>query len=722
MTKKMLIDANQPEETRMAIVEGEKLLEYESEVLNLKPIKGNIYLAKIIRVEPSLQAAFVDYGGQRHGFLAYNEIHPDYFKIPTSDKEKLLAAENEMTSNYNLEEESIVVEEESELKNKKTKIKNSSNKDKKSFLEKILNFFNYSPIDDEEIISKNEFYKKKKNKKQSQNKIRNFSIHRRYSIQEVIKRNQVILIQIVKEERGNKGAAVTTRLSLAGKYCVLMPNTNKGGGVSRKITDLKLRKNLKNILSSLDIKNGIGVIIRTAGQLMNKAQINRDYKALLKLWNDITSKTIKSTAPSLIHEEGNLLKRSIRDYFSNDISEVIVNNKDVFKNAKEVMKAFMPSHIKQIKMQDKSENSLFGINKIEKQVNEIFKPVVYLRSGGYLVINQTEALVAIDVNSGKYTKQRNIEDTALKTNLEAAEEIPFQLRLRDLAGLIVVDFIDMLERSNNFKVERKIKESVKNDRARVQYGRISNFGLLEISRQRLKQVINTTTSHKCHHCNGTGRINSIEFTAMQILRVCEESLINTTFKSLTILVNNEVANFINNKRIKFLNEIIKKTRRKIYIKEYEDFSPSESAIFNKQEIIYENCDDEQKLASAASHLEFISQKFTKNKTRSYGLEKLDEKKENAKMQNEKSSKNLKNIKNKKSYEKKQNEDTKTSEVSETNVSSLKQKRTSFRAKAEDFTKVNKKKIRVKKLKDVSKSNVKNEALLNTEKREGWWNQ
>ncbi len=718
MIKKMLIDATQPEETRMAIVGGEKLLEYESEVLNLKPIKGNIYLAKIIRVEPSLQAAFVDYGGQRHGFLAYNEIHPDYFKIPTSDKEKLLEAENDITSNYNVEENNTSVEDKTE--NKRTKIKNSSHNNKKSFLDKILNFFNYKPIEDNEIISKDDFYKKREHNKQ--NKHKNIPIHRKYSIQEVIKRNQVILVQIVKEERGNKGAAVTTRLSLAGKYCVLMPNTNKGGGISRKITDLKLRKNLKSILNSLEIKKGIGVIIRTAGQTMKNVQINRDYKALLDLWNDITSKTIKSTAPCLIHEEGNLLKRSIRDYFSNDISEVIVNNKDVFKKAKEIMKFFMPSHIKQIKMQDKSENSLFGINKIEKQVNEIYKPIVYLRSGGYLVINQTEALVAIDVNSGKYTKQRNIEDTALKTNLEAAEEIPFQLRLRDLAGLIVVDFIDMLERSNNFKVEKKIRESIKNDRARVQYGRISNFGLLEISRQRLKQVFSTTTSHKCNHCNGTGRTNSIEFTAMQILRVCEESLINTTFKNLTILVNADVANFINEQKINFLNEIIKKTKRNIYIKQFSEFSISESAIFNKQEIIYENCDDELKLANAVTHLDSKNNNISKIDNNSDSFEKKHKK--NIIKSNK--IKPLKSIKNNNLSKKSNIEESsilESSETTENSASDLKQKRTSFRVKAENFTKTSEKKnSKVKKLKKMSKSKVKDEALINSVKREGWWSQ
>ena len=342
----MLIDASQNDETRMAIVNDGKLIEYESEFLKLKPTKGNIYLAKIIRVEPSLQAAFVDYGAQRHGFLAYNEIHPDYFKIPTADKEKILAEESAVNSKYSTEETDIEEENFNADKNQ-DKLVDIGELGKKSFLDKIIGFFNYKPSDDEELFKKEEF-KKRKFQKNRNNKVHPLSIHKRYSIQEVIKRNQVILIQVVKEERGNKGAAVTTRLSLAGRYCVLMPNTNKGGGISRKIYDISLRKRLKAILTGLNIKQGMGVIIRTAGQDVKKTDISRDYKALLKLWNQITATTIKSTAPKLIHEEGNLLKRSIRDYFDSNISEVIINNKESHKEAKEIMKFFMPNFLKHV--------------------------------------------------------------------------------------------------------------------------------------------------------------------------------------------------------------------------------------------------------------------------------------------------------------------------------------------------------------------------------------
>ena len=701
MVKKMLIDSSQPDETRMAIIKDEKLLEYESEVKKLKPIKGNIYLAKIIRVEPSLQAAFVDYGASRHGFLAYNEIHPDYFKIPTSDREKILAKEREISENYSsideAENDFLDQNSDDQIGIEKSKL-NEFNK--KGFFSKFFDFFNFKPIKEDEVLRKEYFIKNEKKQRKYKNNSNSF--HRKYSIQEVIKRNQVILIQVVKEERGNKGAAITTRLSLAGKYCVLMPNTNKGGGVSRKIVDINLRKNLKEILSSLEIKNGVGVIIRTAGQNINKTNISRDYKALLKLWSQITNKTIKSTAPCLIHEEGDLLKRSIRDYFSSDIDEVIINNEDTFNKSKDVMKFFMPSHVKLLKLNKVIEGSLFGKFKIEKQINEMYKPIVYLKSGGYLVINQTEALVAIDVNSGKYTKQRNIEDTALKTNLEAAEEIPFQLRLRDLAGLIVIDFIDMLERSNNFKVERKVKESIKSDRARIQFGRISNFGLMEVSRQRLKQVINTATTHKCDICSGTGRKNSIDFTAMQILRVCEETLMNTSFKNLTILVNHEVARFMKEHKKKFFNSIIKKSKRKIYVKEFLQFSISDSAICSNNEIIYDNCDDEFKLNEALKFLDVL--KITRSEN------------------SNKSEKNREIIENeaKEIVTKKINEEKK--EISEKSI----KKSVSFRAKAEDFNKSLKKEKSIDKLKKrgtkLVAANKNKKQLAETDKKHGWWNQ
>ena len=386
------------------------------------------------------------------------------------------------------------------------------------------------------ILQKLEKNRRFKNKEKPKHVI----FHRKYSIQEVIKSNQVILIQVVKEERGNKGAAVTTRLSLAGKYCVLMPNTNKGGGISRKIMDIKLRKKLKDIVDNLNIKSGMGVIIRTAGQVMGLKEIKRDYSSLIKLWNEITSKTIKSNAPCLIHEEDNIIKRSLRDYFDASFDEIIINDKETLKKSKEFVKQFMPSSMKSLKLY-KDKNPLFVTHQIESKIMDINNPVVNLKSGGYLVINQTEALVAIDINSGRYTKQRNIEDTAFKTNLEAAEEITKQLRIRDLAGLIVIDFIDMLERNHNLKVERRLKEHIKYDRARVQVGRISNFGLMEISRQRLKVTTDTMMSSTCKFCNGYGSIISQDFLVEQLLKVCNEYLYYKKINELYLILNKNVA-------------------------------------------------------------------------------------------------------------------------------------------------------------------------------------
>ena len=722
MVKKMLIDASQPEETRMAIIHDKKLVEYESEVIKSKPIKGNIYLAKIIRVEPSLQAAFVDYGPERHGFLAYNEIHPDYFKIPTADKEKILAEENQNSSAYTIDENEENDEDFNENDTNNSELSDSEDNlitNKRSFLDKVFDFFNYTPIEDDSVIKK-ENYKKLKPRRPRNQKNKPPSIHKKYSIQEVIKRNQVILIQAVREERGNKGAAVTTRLSLAGRYCVLMPNTNKGGGISRKIFDVSLRKRLKETLSSLSIKSGMGVIIRTAGQNMKKADISRDYKALLKLWRQITSKTIKSTAPCLIHEEGNLLKRSIRDYFSSDLNKIIINNKKAFKTAKDIMKFFVPSFTKFISLEDDNAKSpLFSSEKIETQINQMHKPVVKLKSGGYLVINQTEALVAIDINSGKYTKQRNIEDTALKTNLEAAEEIAIQIRLRDLAGLIVIDFIDMLEKSNNFKVERRMKESIKNDRAKIQCGRISNFGLMELSRQRLKQLINSATSHKCSTCNGTGLVTSVDFTAMQTLRVCEEIVINQKYKSLIILVNKTVSDIIQGEKKIHFATLKKRSGIDIQIKDFYDFSISDSMIFHEEEIIYRNCDNDLKVTNA---LNFIENKENVNKRNTNSkVKKNSEKSISSKLSNKKNSEEI--FPNSK-------------KASEPKTKQVKKLRSSFRAKAINFNKNElEKNEKVEKLVRVEKKDIKNkkstkkivennksQEIPNDSKREGWWSQ
>ena len=681
MKKKMIIDTTNSNETRMAVVQNDLLVEYESENSKIKPTRGNIYLAKIIRVEPSLQAAFVDYGSNRHGFLAYNEIHPDYFKIPTADKEKLLAEEENHRISHNNElfdDDDTKDGEEYFYENEK----------KSSFMEKVIDFFKFKPLDDRFIVRAD----KKIRPLNFKNKIKsnkNFSFHRKYSIQEVIKKNQVILIQVVKEERGNKGAAVTTRLSLAGKYCVLMPNTNKGGGISRKITDGSLRKNLRETLSYLDIKKGMGVIIRTAGQDMNKKIISRDYKALLKLWSQITTKTIKSNAPSLIHEEGNLIKRSVRDYFDNNYNEIFVNSKDTLKASRDIMKFFMPGFTKIIKLSHEKNGSLFTNNKIEHQILEMHKPIVNLKSGGYLVINQTEALVAIDVNSGKSTKQRNIEDTATKTNLEAAEEISRQLKLRDLAGLIVIDFIDMLERSNIFKVERKLRESVKLDRARVQCGRMSNFGLLEMTRQRLKQNISRNILVKCNHCNEI--ILSPNFLALQILRVCEEIVVTSKIKELFLFVSSLVANNIKNHRKDHLKKISKKAKLKIF--DTLDFSNIDCVISSKKEVIYNNCDNEDKLSGILFRLEGMND--TKNK-------------------------NDENINKKIDIENDTNIKSQVIDSSESKEFTKKKTRESFRAKAIDFSKKEKKEVFKNKTFEINE--IKGASSKEEAKRNGWWNQ
>ena len=583
MKKKMFIDSGQKDDIRIAITEGNNLVDYESEKIKNDRIKGNIFLAKIVRVEPSLQAAFVDYGGNKHGFLAYNEIHPDYFKIPTADKKKLLAQELEDSKNMVVENDDDDDDflDENDENNEEQNEKNTKLVEK-GFLTKVFDFFNYKPIDDYSTPR----VRRKKNFRNS-NKNRSIIYHRKYSIQEVIKSNQVILIQVVKEERGNKGAAVTTRLSLAGKYCVLMPNTNKGGGISRKIVDLKLRKKLKEVVSKLNIQKGMGVIVRTAGESMGVKEIKRDYNSLIKLWNEITTKTIKSNAPCLIHEEDNIIKRSLRDYFDNSFDEVLINDKKTFLKSKEIVKQFMPQSIKFLKNY-KEKNSLFMDYGIEKKIIDIYNPIVHLKSGGYLGINQTEALVAIDINSGRFTKQRNIEDTAFKTNLEAAEEISRQIIIRDLAGLIVIDFIDMLDRPHNIKVERRLKDLAKNDRARVQIGRISNFGLLELSRQRLKVSSDTTSAVKCKHCNGYGSILSESFLLDQLIRVCLEFKYEKSKENIFVLTSEKLHSLILDKtreKSKLYTGLLKN----INLARYPKLDDLEYLVCTKNEILMKNC-------------------------------------------------------------------------------------------------------------------------------------
>lgn len=500
MNKQMLIDASQPEETRVVVIKDSRIEDFDYDFEAKKQLKGNIYLAKVTRVEPSLQAAFVDYGGNRHGFLAFNEIHPDYYKIPVADREKLIAEETDNDEASDETEEGDSVE---------------------TF-----------GGDDLEDLEK-----------------RRRRLRRRYKIQEVIKRSQIILVQVVKEERGNKGAALTTYLSLPGRYCVLMPNTARGGGISRKITNQNDRKRLKKVLDDFGIPTGMTVIVRTAGSERTKAEIKRDYNYLIRLWNTIREQTLQSIAPTLIYEEANLVKRAIRDLYSKEIDEVFVDGNEAYRIAKDMMKTLMPSHAKKVQPYKNGGTPLFHKYQVEGQLNSINSPEVQLRSGGSVVLHQTEALVAIDVNSGRATRERHIEETALRTNLEAAEEIARQLRLRDLAGLIVIDFIDMDENRNNHAVERRLKDSIRADRARIQVGRISHFGLLEMSRQRLRPSLTEISSKLCTHCAGTGLLRSIEWSALYTLRSIEEEAIKSKPDRITVCVNPDCALYIlNHKR------------------------------------------------------------------------------------------------------------------------------------------------------------------------------
>ena len=453
MTKRMLIDATQTEEIRVVMTSGNRVEDFDFEVASRRPLKGNIYLAQVTRVEPSLQAAFVEYGGNRHGFLAFSEIHPDYYRIPMEDREALLAEQTE---------DSEFSEEDTETERND---RSNAELDSESTDSNIESEIDTDPLAEN---SKTE-------------EPRSVTKRRRYKIQEVIARRQIMLVQVVKEERGNKGAALTTFLSLAGRYCVLMPNTPRGGGVSRKIISALDRKRLKSVVEGLSVPHGMAVIVRTAGSQRTKTEIKRDYEYLIRLWDEIREATLVSTAPYLVHEEGNLIKRSIRDLYTRDIDEILVEGDNGYRLAKSFMKTLMPSHARRVQMFSSGGIPLFSRFQIENQLDSLYESTVQLKSGGYLVLNQTEALVAVDVNSGKSTRERNIEETALKTNLEAAEEVARQLRLRDLAGLVVIDFIDMYESRNQHAIERKMKDVIKSDRARIQLGRISQFGLMELS-------------------------------------------------------------------------------------------------------------------------------------------------------------------------------------------------------------------------------------------------
>ena len=495
MPNRMLIDANHDEETRVIVLNKEgKIQEFDIEAKDRNQIRGNIYLAKVTRVEPSLQAAFVEYGGNRHGFLAFNEIHPDYYQIPTSERKKLLDEETEFVTDTDSSED--IDEPESD--------------------------------EAEDVINHEESKRVSKQRK-------------RYKIQEVIKKRQIILVQVTKEERGNKGAALTSYISLAGRYCVLMPNTARGGGISRKISDIKTRNKIKASIDSLKIPDGMGVIIRTAGAQRTKTEIKRDFEYLTRLWQTIRDLTLNSSAPELIYEEGSLVKRSIRDLYNKDVEEIVISGENAFIEAKNFMKMLIPSHVKFIKKYLDTV-PLFIKYDAESELDNMFYENVRLPSGGYLVINQTEALVAIDVNSGRSTREHNIEDTALRTNLEASDEVARQLRLRDLAGLIVIDYIDMEERRNNRSVEKQLKDALRADRARIQVGHISQFGLMEMSRQRMRSSL-------------IERAGSISSQSVQIIRAIEQDLFKNGKNDIKLYTNNELSGYLLNTKRKNLYEI-----------------------------------------------------------------------------------------------------------------------------------------------------------------------
>lgn len=496
MADKMLIDASHKEETRVVVTRGNRIEEFDFESEHKKQLKGNIYLARVTRVEPSLQAAFVEYGGNRHGFLAFSEIHPDYYQIPVADRQALIEAEAQAVK---LEHEREAREDDQRQHASRRGKKASPQASDKSLVtsEDDADSLNAAEGDDEgggeeeeniEIVGAEDALEEVSHYAHS--------YRRDYKIQEVIKRRQILLVQVVKEERGNKGAALTTYLSLAGRYSVLMPNTARGGGISRKITNISDRKRLKEVVSDLEVPKGMGIILRTAGANRSKAEIRRDYEYLMRLWENVRNLTLTSIAPALVYEEGSLIKRSIRDLYNKDIGEVMVAGEEGYREAKDFMRMLMPSHAKVVQPY-RDAMPIFARNGIEAQLDRMLQPEVNLKSGGYLVINQTEALVAIDVNSGRSTKEHSVEDTALQTNLEAAEEIARQLRLRDLAGLVVIDFIDMEERRHIRSVEKKLKDCLKDDRARIQVGHISHFGLLEMSRQRLRASVLESTTQIC---------------------------------------------------------------------------------------------------------------------------------------------------------------------------------------------------------------------------------
>jgi len=539
MTMRMLIDARHREETRVAVVKGNRIEEFDFESAERKQLKGNIYLAKVTRVEPSLQAAFVDYGGNRHGFLAFSEIHPDYYQIPKEDREALLREEAEHAA----EEEALRAREDAEEDAAEARGdaerggEGDDEGDERPRAESVDG--NGNGHHDDAVESLRE---------------RRMRLRRRYKIQDVIRRRQVLLVQVVKEERGNKGAALTTYLSLAGRYCVLMPNTAQGGGISRKISNAADRKRLKSIMAELKLPKTMGCIVRTAGLSRTKTEIKRDFDYLARLWDEIRETTLNASAPALIYGDSDLIKRAIRDIYNRDIEEVIVEGEDGYRAAKSFMKLLMPSHARRVQPYA-DPVPLFQRFGVEDQLSQMYQPVVQLKSGGYLVINPTEALVSIDINSGRSTREHGIEQTAVATNLEAAHEIARQLRLRDMAGLVVIDFIDMENNSNVRKVEKAMKAALANDRARIQVGRISSFGLMEMSRQRLRTGVLEASTRPCPHCEGTGFVRTASSAGLSALRLLEDEAARGRGSQLLLRASQEAAFYVLNQKRAELAEI-----------------------------------------------------------------------------------------------------------------------------------------------------------------------
>ena len=545
MTTRMLIDARHREETRVAVVKGNRIEEFDFESAERKQVKGNIYLAKVTRVEPSLQAAFIDYGGNRHGFLAFGEIHPDYYQIPKEDRDALLREEAEhaaeeaaLRAERDADEDGFDEDGDVEVVERGEDEGTSSGEDP----------------DDEDLMDGDRPPGDSNDEKVEALRQRRLNLRRRYKIQDVIHRRQVLLVQVVKEERGNKGAALTTYLSLAGRYCVLMPNTSHGGGISRKISNAGDRKRLKTIMAEMQLPPSMGCIVRTAGLQRTRQEIKRDFDYLARLWDEIRENTLASAAPAMIYGDNDLIKRAIRDVYNKEIEEVVVEGEEGYRQAREFMKLLMPSHARRVKHYAEAV-PLFQRGNVEEQLAAMYNPVVQLKSGGYLVINPTEALVSIDINSGRSTREHNIEQTATATNLEAAAEIARQLRLRDMAGLVVIDFIDMDHGSNVRKVEKAMKEALKNDRARIQVGRISSFGLMEMSRQRLRTGVLEASTRECPHCEGTGLVRTASSAGLSALRLIEDEAARGRGTLLTLRASQEATIYVLNRKRADLAEI-----------------------------------------------------------------------------------------------------------------------------------------------------------------------